>query len=589
MMRSHEELATKNTKNTKVRPQKRFVPFVARSFVFFVTLVAAFFVTFVASVNGVRQPVFARHAMVIAQQPADEAGLAVLRKGGNAVDAAIAVGFALNAVYPYAGALGGGGFMLVRMADGRTTFIDFREKAPGAASRGMYLDAAGDLTRDSVEGWRSSGVPGTVKGFALAHSKFAKLPWAADLAPAVDLASKGFTVSYGFAEQLKTSRSLARDPESTRVWLKKGAFYEAGDRMVLPDLARTLGRIAKNGPDEFYTGDTAATLAAAMQAHGGLITRADLKAYAAAERTPLTGHYRNYTVIAAPPPSAGGIGLLQMLAMLEGSGYEKAGFGSAASIHYVAEVMRRYYADRNTYLGDPDFVTNPITALLAPPYITQRRSSIDPERATPSKTLGPGLSATTEHAETTHYNVVDAEGNAVAVTYTLNGGFGNGITVPGLGFLLNNEMDDFTSRPGSANLFGLVQGEANTILPGKRPLSSMAPSIVLRDNELYMLIGGPGGSRIPTAVLQVFLNVVDFGMNPQEAVDAPRFHHQWLPDAISVERGFSPDALALLKARGHEVREEQGGVAAVVELLVKDKEWLQGAADGRRFGRASGY
>ena len=569
-----------------------------KRFVFFVAFVVTSSLVFEARVNGIRQPVFARHAMVIAQQPAEEAGLAVLRKGGNAVDAAIAVGFALNAVYPYAGALGGGGFMLVRMADGRTTFIDFREKAPGAASRGMYLDAAGNLTRDSVEGWRSSGVPGTVKGFALAHSKFATLPWAADLAPAIDLASKGFTVSYGLAEQLKTSRSLARDPESTRVWLKGGAFYEAGDRMVLPDLARTIGRIAKNGPDEFYAGETATTLETAMRAHGGLITRTDLKAYAAVERTPLTGTYRNYTVIAAPPPSAGGIGLLQMLAMLEGSGYEKSGFGSAASMHYVAEVMRRYYADRNTYLGDPDFVANPIAALLAPSYIAQRRSSIDPGGATPSKALGPGLSASAwraeathdnEPAETTHYNVVDADGNAVAVTYTLNGGFGNGITVPGLGFLLNNEMDDFTSRPGSPNLFGLVQGEANTIVAGKRPLSSMAPSIVLRDHDLFMLIGGPGGSRIPTAVLQVFLNVVDFGMNPQEAVDATRFHHQWLPDAISVERGFSPDALALLRSRGHEVREEQGAVAAVVELLVKDKDWLQGAADGRRFGRAAGY
>jgi gamma-glutamyltranspeptidase/glutathione hydrolase len=575
---------TKATKITKVQNKNRF-----EFFVNFVAFVVTSSHVFQGRVAAVRQPVFARHAMVIAQQPADEAGLAVLRKGGNAVDAAIAVGFALNAAYPYAGALGGGGFMLIRMADGRTTSVDFREKAPGAASRGMYLDAAGNLTGDSLEGWRSSGVPGTVKGFALAHSKYAKLPWAADLAPAIDLASKGFPVSYGFAEQLRTSQSLARDPESTRIWLKGGAFYEAGDRMVLPDLARTLGRIAKNGPNEFYIGETATRLETAMQAHGGLITRIDLKAYAAVERTPLTGTYRNYTVIAAPPPSAGGIGLLQMLAMLEGSGYEKSGFGSAASMHYVAEVMRRYYADRNTYLGDPDFVTNPVTALLAPPYIAKRRSSIDPAHATPSSMLGPGLGASPEHAETTHYNVVDAEGNAVAVTYTLNGGFGNGITVPGLGFLLNNEMDDFTSRPGSPNLFGLVQGEPNTIAAGKRPLSSMSPAIVLRGNDLFMLIGGPGGSRIPTAVLQVFLNVVDFGMNPQEAVDAPRFHHQWLPDAIFVERGFSPDALALLRSRGHEVREETGAVAAVVVLLVKDGGWLQGAADARRFGRAAGY
>jgi gamma-glutamyltranspeptidase/glutathione hydrolase len=542
-----------------------------------------------AAVAGVREPVRARRAMVIAQQPAEEAGLAVLRKGGNAVDAAIAVGFALNAVYPYAGALGGGGFMLIRLADGRTTFIDFREKAPAASSRQMYLDAAGNLTRESIEGWRSSGVPGMVRGFELAHAKYARLSWSADIAPAIELASKGFSVSYAFSEQLKGSRSLARDPESTRVWLKRGAFHQPGDRLTLPDLARTLTRIAKNGPNEFYSGETATKLVAAMRANGGLITSADLDAYRAVERTPLTGTYRNYTVIAAPPPSAGGLGLLQMLAMLEGSGYEKTGAGSAAAIHYVVEVMRRYYADRNAYLGDPDFVKNPVAELLDPAYVVRRRASIDPARATPSSTLGPGLAPSTESAETTHYNIVDAEGNAVAVTYTLNGGFGNGITPPGLGFLLNNEMDDFTSRPGSANLFGLVQGEANTIEPGKRPLSSMSPTIVLRDNELFMLLGGPGGSRIPTAVLQVLLNVVDFGMSPQEAVDAPRFHHQWLPDAISVERGFSPDTLALLRSRGHEVRNEAGPVAAVVELIVKEGGWLQGAADGRRWGRAAGY
>ena len=537
---------------------------------------------------GVREPVRARHAMVIAQQPADEAGLAVLRQGGNAIDAAIAIGFALNAAYPYAGALGGGGFMLIRLANGHTTLIDFREKAPAASTRTMYLDASGNLTRDRLEGWRSSGVPGMVRGFELAHQKYAKLSWKADLAPAIELASKGFPVSYAFAEQLRGSRSLPRDPESTRIWLKDGRFYEPGERMVLPDLAKTLTRLATDGADEFYTGTTASLLTAAMRAHGGLITMADLAAYRAVERTPLTGRYRNFTVIAAPPPSSGGVGLLQMLGMLEGSGYEKAGAGSAAAIHYMAEVMRRFYADR-ALLGDPDFVENPVASLLDTAYLAKRRSSIDPMRATPSATLGAGPAATPESAETTHFNVVDAEGNAVAVTYTLNGGFGNGITVPGLGFLLNNEMDDFTTKPGEPNLFGLVQGEPNTIAPGKRPLSSMTPTIVVKDGQLHMLLGGPGGSRIPTAVLQVFLDIVDFGMNPQEAVDAPRFHHQWLPDAIGVERGFSPDTLALLRARGHEVRQDTGPVSAVVEVIVKEGGWLEGAADARRFGRASGY
>ncbi len=542
-----------------------------------------------AHVAGVREPVRAKHAMVIAQQPADEVGLRILQSGGNAIDAAIAIGFALNAAYPYAGALGGGGFMLIRLASGQTSFIDFRERAPAAATRTMYLDATGAPTRDSIEGWRSSGVPGTVRGFELAHARYAKLSWSADLAPAIELAAKGVRVSYALAEQLRGSRNLPRDPESVRIWLKGGAFYEPGDLLVLPELAQTLRRIAANGPNEFYTGITASRFTDAMKAHGGLITMADLAAYAAVERRPLTGQYRNYTVIGAPPPSSGGVGLLQMLGMLEGTGYEKAGFGSAASMHYEAEVMRRFYADRNAYLGDPDVVTNPVASLLDAGYLARRRSTIDPMKATPSATLGAGLAPRAESAETVHYNVVDAEGNAVAVTYTLNGGFGNGITVPGLGFLLNNEMDDFTARPGAPNLFGLVQGEANSIAPGKRPLSSMAPTIVLRDGELYMLLGGPGGSRIPTAVLQVFLGVVDFGMNPQEAVDAPRLHHQWLPDAITVERGFSPDALALLRSRGHEVRQEPGPVAAVVELIVKDGGWLQGAADARRSGRASGY
>jgi gamma-glutamyltranspeptidase/glutathione hydrolase len=326
-----------------------------------------------------------------------------------------------------------------------------------------------------------------------------------------------------------------------------------------------------------------------MARNGGLVTAADLRNYKAVERTPLTGAYRNFQVVTSPPPSAGGVTILQMLAMLNGSGYEESGFGSAAAIHLEAEVMRRAFADRNTYLGDPDVVRNPVEALLAPAYIAARRRSIDPEHATPSRSLGPGLGASREKTETTHFSVVDAEGNAVAVTYTLNGGFGNGITVPGLGFLLNNEMDDFTSRPGTPNLFGLVQGEANTIAPGKRPLSSMAPTIVLRDGELFMVLGGPGGSRIPTAILQVMLNVMDFGMNPQEAVDAPRFHHQWLPDTITVEQGFSPDTLALLRSRGHDVRTEAGPVAAVVELIVRDGGWLQGAADGRRSGRAAGY
>jgi gamma-glutamyltranspeptidase / glutathione hydrolase len=542
-----------------------------------------------AALLQARQPERARHAMVVAGDAlAVDAGVKVLQNGGNAVDAAVAVGFALAVTYPFAGNLGGGGFMLVRFADGRSTFIDFRENAPAQASRNMYLDSQGRLTRDSIEGWRSSGVPGTVRGFEFAQKKYGRAKWNDLVAPSIALAN-GFPVSYAFAESLRGARVLADDPESKRIFLKNGAYYEVGDTLAQPELARTLQRIAKSGAAEFYEGATAKFLAAAMAAHGGLITLGDLKNYQAVERQPLTGKYRGYDVITAPPPSAGGVGILQMMGMLEGSGYEKTGAGSAAAIHYVAETMRRFYADRSQYLGDPDFVRVPLSGLLDPAYIRQRRATIDPDHATPSARLLPGNPSHKESTETTHYDVVDAEGNAVSVTYTLNGGYGNGITVPGAGFLLNNEMDDFAAQPGVPNLFGLVQGEANAIQAGKRPLSSMTPTILAREGKFFLAVGAPGGSRITTAVLQVILNVVDFGMNAQEAVDFPRFHHQWQPDKLFLEPGFSPDTVALLKARGHDVDYRPGNVAAVVELIVNDKGWLHGAADGRRPGKAAGY
>jgi gamma-glutamyltranspeptidase/glutathione hydrolase len=536
-----------------------------------------------------RAPEYARHAMVVGVEPAADVGVAVLQKGGNAVDAAVAAGFALAVAYPYAGNLGGGGFMLIRFADGRTTFIDFRERAPEKASRDMYLDARGQPTRDSIDGWRSSGVPGTVRGFELAHSRYGRAKWADDLAPAVELAAKGFRVSYPLAESLRSAGNLPQFPESERIFQRNGAYYQAGERFVQPELARTLERIAKLGAKDFYEGETAKKLAEEMAKNGGLVTLSDLKNYIAVERKPLTGKYRNYELIAAPPPSSGGIGMLQMLGMIEGTRYEKSGAGSAASIHYMAEAMRRFYADRSEYMGDPDFVKVPLAGLLDPAYLAKRRSSIDPNRATPSTQLRPGHPSGSEGTETTHFNVVDAEGNAVAVTYTLNNGFGSGVTVPGLGFLLNDEMDDFAAKPGASNMFGLVQGEANAIQPGKRPLSAMAPTIVLRDGKLFMALGSPGGSRIITSVLQVFLNVVDFGMNVQEAVDAPRFHHQWLPDKLTLESGFSPDTVALLKARGHDVDYAPGTVMSCVEAIVNDNGWLQGGADGRRPSKAAGY
>jgi gamma-glutamyltranspeptidase / glutathione hydrolase len=538
-----------------------------------------------------RQPEHARHAMVVAQEPlAADVGLRVLQSGGNAIDAAVAIGFALAVTYPFAGNIGGGGFMLARFADGRATFIDFREKAPLAATRNMYLDSKGNVSDDSVVGWRAAGVPGTVRGLELAHRKYGRKPWADLLNPAVQLASEGFPVSYTLDASIHDQEHgtlLSKFPESKRIFLS--AVY--GEKFLQPELAATLKRIRDRGASDFYDGETAQKLAAAMAAHGGLITLADLKAYQAEESEPLHGHYHGDEIISAPPPSAGGVGLLQMLGMLEGSGYEKTGAGSAASIHYVAEVMRRFYADRSEYFGDPDFYKVPISKLLDPKYIASRRNSIDPLHATPSDQIRPGNITVREGTETTHFNIVDNDGNAVAVTYTLNNGYGSGVTVPGLGFLLNDEMDDFAAKPGTENMFHLIQGESNAILPGKRPVSSMTPTIVLRDGKLFLMLGAPGGSRIINGVLQVLLNVVDFHMNVQDAVDWPRFHHQWMPDELYVERGISPDTVKLLRDMGHKISplEFTSPVVARVEAILNDSGWLQGATDPRGNGKAEGY
>lgn len=538
-----------------------------------------------------RQPVHARNGMVVAEDPlAADVGLAVLKAGGNAIDAAVAIGFALSVTYPFAGNIGGGGFLLAHFADGRTEFIDFREEAPLKATRDMYLDSEGHATQDSWIGWRAAGVPGTVAGLALAHKKYGHKPWAALVEPAVKLASEGFPVSYSLSESLHNAehtKLLSQFPESQRIFL--GVQY--GDQLIQPELAATLKRIRDHGAKDFYQGETAKKLAAAMQANGGLITVEDLKAYKPVARAPLRGRYRDYEILTAPPPSAGGVGLLQMLGMLDGSGYEKTGAGSAASIHYVAEVMRRFYADRSQYLGDPDFFKVPITKLLSPRYIAERRASIDPQHATPSEQIRPGDLTVYESTETTHFNVVDREGNAVAVTYTLNNGYGSGVTVPGLGFLLNDEMDDFAVKPGEENMFHLTQGEANAIQPGKRPVSSMTPTILLRDGKFFMAVGAPGGARITNAVLQVILNVVDFHMNVQDAVDWPRFHHQWMPDQLYLERAISPDTITILRDMGYKIAPFEGTapVIARVEAILSDDGWLEGAADGRANAKAEGY
>ena len=536
--------------------------------------------------------VYARKGMVVAQEPlAADVGVTILRSGGNAVDAAVAVGFALAVTHPFAGNIGGGGFLLIRLADGRTTFIDFREKAPGKATHDLYLDASGNVTRDSLVGWRAVGVPGTVRGLELALKKYGTKSWSELLQPAIHLASAGFPISYSQMRSFHSAADLlSQFPDSKRIFLKDGTFYDWNENFQQPELARTLERIAHNGAKEFYEGETARILASQMEKNGGLITLEDLHEYQPVERKPLEGDYKGYHIITSPPPSSGGVGILQMLGMLDGTGYEKSKTGSATAYHYLAEVMRRFYADRNQYLGDPDFVKNPITALLDPAYIKARRDSIDPALATPSDRINPGLPVTAaEGSETTHYSIADEQGNVVAVTYTLNAGYGSGVTVPDAGFLLNDEMDDFAAKPGSPNLFGLVQGEANSIAPGRRPLSSMVPTIVLKDGKPFLVLGAPGGSRIITAVLQVLLNVIDFGMNIQEAIDFPRVHHQWKPDRLDIERGISPDTIALLKKDGYNIEEAKPVVIARVEAILLGDGWLQGGHDERGSGKAVGY
>ena len=535
------------------------------------------------------QPVYARKAMVVtAEHHATEIGVDVLRGGGNAVDAAVAIGLALAVTEPNAGNLGGGGFMLIRLADGRTAFIDFREMAPGLAHRDMYLDDRGRPTRDSVTGYRASGVPGTVRGLAMALTKHGTKKWAAMVAPAERLAREGFPVTWDLAESLKGSSRLAQFPESRRVFLNGGHPFDFGTTLKQPDLAKTLGRIARIGPDEFYEGETARLIAADMAAHGGTITAEDLAGYQPIERSPVSGTYRQHTVLSAPPPSSGGTGVIQILNILEAFDLEKTGAGSAATIHLVAEAMRRFFADRAQFFGDTDFVDIPLEGMLSKAYAEERRSSIRTDRASSSESVGDSDPAGYESDETTHYAVVDAEGNAVAVTYTLNGGFGSGVTAKGTGVLLNNEMDDFTAKPGSPNMFGLLQSENNAIEPDKRPLSAMSPTIVTNDNGTRLVLGAQGGPTIITQVTQVIIDVLDFGMNVQQAVDYPRFHHQWMPDLLYLEpSGASADTRRALEALGHKLN--FGRHLGHIEAIEVRPDVLTGAADSRSEGVAAGY
>ncbi len=551
-------------------------------------------------VGASHQPARGKHGMVASSDAiASQVGVDILEKGGNAVDAAVAVGFALAVTYPFAGNIGGGGFMLIRLKDGRVGFVDYREAAPGKATRDMYLDPEKNLIKDaSIVGYRAIGVPGTVRGMYLALQKYGTMKWEQVIQPAVHLARDGFPVSYPLSQSLKNSaKLLSQFPESNRVFLRNGKFYEEGEIFRQPELAATLERIAANGPKEFYEGETAKRLAADMAAHGGLISEEDLRQYAAKWRSPVRGSYRGFDIISAPPPSSGGTALIEMLNILQHFDLKSMGALSAALLHMEAEAMRRAFADRAKYMGDTDFVKVPVEGLISLKYSDALARTIDMKSATPSMEVQNPNAFGYESTETTHYSIVDAEGNAVANTYTLNNGYGSGVTATGLGFLLNDEMDDFTSKPGTPNMFGLIQSENNSIQPGKRPLSAMTPTIILKDGRLFMVTGSPGGPTIISTVLQTIVNVIDFGMNIQEAVDAPRIHHQWMPDVLQVEPvGFSPDTLAILRSEGYNLKimisplwgnQFLGDAQAI--LIDPQTGVRYGASDSRRNGKAIGY
>jgi gamma-glutamyltranspeptidase / glutathione hydrolase len=529
-------------------------------------------------------PERAPHGMVAsASAHASRAGVEILRRGGNAVDAAVAVGLALAVTYPSAGNLGGGGFMLIRMADGRSTVIDFREVAPARARRDMYLDAQGNVIPEaSTVGYRAAGVPGTVAGLALALEKHGSMEWRRLVEPARRLAERGFPAGETLARELRSSR-LERFPESRRVFLRDGRPHETGDTFRQPDLARTLRRLQEKGPREFYGGDTARLIARDMEANGGLISLEDLRSYRPVERRPLRGTYRGHEILTMPPPSSGGIALLEMLNILEPLDIRAMGHSSSRKYHVMIEAMRWAFADRAEFPGDPDFVRVPVAGLVSKRYGTELLKTIDLTRATPSDRVRHGQPPAYESPQTTHYSVVDRMGNAVSTTYTLNGAYGSGVTVRGAGFLLNNEMDDFTAKPGTPNLFGLVQGEANRIEPRKRPLSSMTPTILLKNGKLHSVYGSPGGPTIINTVLQVTLNLIDHEMNLQQAVSQPRFHHQWLPDRIDYEPyGAAEDVLSALRDKGHRFADRPRYIGDVQAVMIEPETGTRlGTADPR--------
>jgi gamma-glutamyltranspeptidase/glutathione hydrolase len=550
--------------------------------------------------------------VVSVHELASRAGVEIMQAGGNAIDAAVATGFALAVVHPPAGNLGGGGFMLVRMADGKVHFLDYREKAPAAAKADMYLDAQGNVIEGASEyGYKAIGVPGSVAGMVYAEQKYGKLTLRQVMAPAIRLAREGYALSWDQARDFEGDKYLGKFAESRRIFQRDGNFYQPGEMFRQPDLARTLERIAAK-PDDFYHGALARELAAALQKGGGLITAEDLSRYEVKEREPVRGTYRGYEIISAPPPSSGGTVLIESLNILEGYDLGKLGDRSAQSIHFTTEAFRRAFFDRAEFMGDPDFSKIPVAQLIDKKYAAAWRESIDADHASASNQLKrpaifseleqyaaahPQPLENHESPHTTHYSVVDAEGNAVAVTTTINDWFGSRVTADGLGFLLNDEMDDFSAKPGVPNSDGLIQGAANAIGPGKRPLSSMTPTIVVRDGKTFLVLGSPGSSKIITTVANVLMGVVEYRMNIQEAVDAPRFHNQWLPDVLNVERWFSPDTVEALEKMGHHVQfglrqgSDAGSYWSDAECIAIDAKTGErlGASDYRYDGKAVGY
>ncbi|WP_272668445.1 gamma-glutamyltransferase [Providencia sp. PROV038] len=527
----------------------------------------------------------AKKGMVVSSQHlASQIGADILKSGGNAIDAAVAVGYAQAVVNPCCGNIGGGGFMTIHLADGKDLFINFRETAPGAASADMYLDKDGKLIKDaSLYGYLASGVPGTVKGLDYALEKYGTMSRQQVMAPAIKLAREGFVLTRADTDVLDTTTErFKQDPKVARIFLKPdGRSFQPGDLLVQTDLANTLEKIAQNGPSAFYEGEIPKIVEEASKKNGGILTAKDFADFTITDTAPVSCTYRGYQFISAPPPSSGGVTICQTLNILEGYDLKEMGFNSADYIHTLTEAMRHAYMDRNTFLGDPEFVDNPTEKLLSKAYAEELRKEIKPNQATPSTQVQPGIGPH-EKPETTHYSVVDEKGNAVSTTYTINGRFGSVVIPPGTGFFLNDEMDDFTTKVGEKNLYGLVQGERNSIAPGKRPLSSMSPTIVTKDGKVFLVLGSPGGSRIISITLQTALNIIDHGMPPQEAVNAPRIHHQWLPDEVYYEqRGVSKDTLALLDKMGYQMVEQTPwGAAELIMVAIPEGAGVSAKSSG---------